>query len=481
MGVMKTPAAFPPSLRLVAALLAPALAACGNMTIAVPPAPRFIPGGGLGDGPINGALNVYVADDDTRAPVSGATVRVGGSSDPAACSATTDSTGLALFEKKTCALLDGKQSITASSTDYAPTTWIGVDAANVTLSIKAKTPAAVDTAIVTGTIAGWDALPAPAAQHSLLGIVGYSASSTMSDAANNLVQDMRTVHAMVAGMTIDAPVPSNACVRNLYVDDCTWRLKTRTGAQAHYAIVLDQDGKGTDDKTDDTFTVIGWAIKTGLSFQKDVGADGETLTLLTDDQMQPFTAMFPSAPSGLDYLQAYPMLDLGDAGRLAIILPALDATHTMTRVPKLTGALASAHYDFVAKAQDAMGQDQPATLSWSHAVDPSKTVAALAWTPAPTALMAAGGTYSFGAVPGATLQGAELQTMAGQRAWSITIFDGTTSFTLPGVSPDPLAPGPSLFVASALVLTDFNPADAKIDDLRDKLTHLASDQLKFMH
>lgn len=457
------------------------LAACDNTSVPVPPAPRFIAGGGLGDGPIKDTLNVYVADDDTRAPVSGAAVRVGGSSDPDACTWTTDSTGLAIFEKKACALLGGKQSITASAASYTPTTWIGVDATNVTMSIRAKMPAPIDTATVTGSITGWDSLPAPAAQHNLLGIVGYSASPTASDATNNLMQDMRMVQVMTMAGPVAFPVAGNVCIRNAVANDCAWRLKTRTGAQAHYAVVLDQDTKGTDDSTDDTLTVIGWAVKTGLSFQKDVGADGEALTLLTDDQMQPFTASFSPTLTALNYLEAFPLLDLGDSGRIAIVIPALDATRTMTRVPKLVGPFAAAHYDFLAKAQVAKDQAQPATLSWSHAVDASKTVAALDWTPPPTTLMASGGTYSFGAVPGASVQGGELQTMAGQRAWSITIFDGTTSFTLPGVSPDPLPAGPALFVASALVITDFDPANAKFDDLRVKLTHLASDQIMFTH
>ncbi len=459
-----------------------ALAACGNTAVSAPAVPRFIAGGGLGDGPITGALNVYVADDDTRAPVSGATVRVGGSSDPGACTATTDSTGLAIFEKKTCALLDGKQSITASAASYAPSTWIGVDATNVTMSIRAMTPAPIDTAIVTGSIAGWDSLPMPAAQHNLLGLVGYSASPTASDATNNLAQDKRTVQVPTALGPVAFPIDSNVCIRNAAVSDCAWRLKTRTGAQAHYAVVVDQDTKGTDDdSTDDTLTVIGWAVKTGLSFEKDVGADGETLTLLTDDQMQPFTASFPATLTGVDFLQAFPALDLGDAGRIAIVIPALDGTHTMTRVPKLVGPFAGAHYDFIAKAQDAKDQDQPSTLSWSHTVDASQTVAASAWTPPPTGLMASGGTYSFTAVAGASVEGGELQTTTGQRAWSITVFDGTTSFTLPGVAPDPLPAGPALFVASALVINDFDPTNANFDDLRVKLSHSASDQIKFTH
>jgi hypothetical protein len=245
--------------------------------------------------------------------------------------------------------------------------------------------------------------------------------------------------------------------------------------------VLDDDTKGTDDSTDDTFTVIGWAIKTGLMFTKDMGADGETLTLLTDDQTQSFTASFPALLTALTYVQGVPQLDLGAEGRISVALPALDMTHVTTRVPKLAGPFAGAHYDLVAQAKVAKDQAQPATTSWSHAIDPTMTAAVAAWTPPPTGIMAAGGTYSFTAVPGATVTGAELQTMAGARAWSITIFDDTTSFTLPSVSPDPLAAGPALFVVSALVIPGFDAQNAEFDDLRDELTHLASDQIMFTH
>ena len=465
------------------ALALVAVAACGNNSVTVTPAPRFIAGGGVGDGPITGTLNVYVADDATRGPVSGATVRVGASADPMACTGTTDSTGLVIFEKATCALLPGKQSVTASAAGYAPSTWIGANAANMTIAIRATTAAPVDTATVTGTLAGWETLPAPAAQHNTIALIGYSADPLAPDAANNLAQDMRMVTATIPpAMTMTSvSIAANDCIRNAYVDDCSWHLKTRTGAQAHYAVVLDDDTKGTDDSTDDTFTVIGWAIKTGLTFAKDMGADGETLTLLTDDQMQSFTASFPAPLTALTYVQGVPQLDLGADGRISVVLPALDMTHATTRVPKLAGPFADAHYDLIAQATVAKGQSEPATTSWSHAIDPTMTAAAAAWTPPPTGLMASGGTYAFTPSPGATVSSAELQTMAGDRAWSITIFDDTTSFTLPGVSPDPLAAGPALFVVSALVIPGFDAQNAKFDDLRDELTHLASDQIMFTH
>ena len=60
--------------------------------------PRIIPGGGIGDGPIRGALNVFVIDEDTRNVLSSAAVRVGAAEETEPCQALTDSTGLARFD-----------------------------------------------------------------------------------------------------------------------------------------------------------------------------------------------------------------------------------------------------------------------------------------------------------------------------------------------------------------------------------------------
>src|SRR5262245_42813560 len=72
--------------------------ACGDGRPVPSSEPRLIPGGGIGDGPISGKLNVYVIDEDTRNVLSSATVRVGASDDLSPCMAITDSTGLARFD-----------------------------------------------------------------------------------------------------------------------------------------------------------------------------------------------------------------------------------------------------------------------------------------------------------------------------------------------------------------------------------------------
>src|SRR6476646_9847198 len=78
------------------AVLAAAISACGSeTTTGTPdaptgnhPPPRIIPGGGIGDGAIDGVVNLYVIDDVSRLPIGNATVRVG------TVDGVTDATGL---------------------------------------------------------------------------------------------------------------------------------------------------------------------------------------------------------------------------------------------------------------------------------------------------------------------------------------------------------------------------------------------------
>ena len=235
----------------------------------------MIPGGGIGDGPIRGALNVFVIDEDTRNVLSSAAVRVGAAEETEPCQALTDSTGLARFDSSAsgssgtadggagasgCKLLTKAVTLTVSATGHAPSTWIGVDGSNVTIALRAISAPALPRATVTGTIAGWDAMPAPAANHNRLAIIGASSNPDLTDRANNIDQGTRSVDVEIGNNIYPFDIAANVCVRNsnplALVNDCNWVLTTHTGAQAHFAILVDQDTKGTpDDETDDTFTV----------------------------------------------------------------------------------------------------------------------------------------------------------------------------------------------------------------------------------
>ena len=338
---------------------------------------------------------------------------------------------------------------------------------------------------MTGTIAGWDAMPAPAADHNRLAIIGASSNPALTDRANNIDQGTRSVDVEIGSNIYPFDIAANVCVRNsnplALVNDCNWVLTTHAGAQAHFAILVDQDTKGTpDDDTDDTFTATGWAIKTGLSFGDGTTTGGEILQPIADADMQSFTASFASGPSGLDYVVGLPVLDLGAEGRISIILPALTKTTMMTRVPQADGAAGgrALRHDRVGH-----GRRRPSRcrrpLSWLRGVNPSATVAVTSWLPPPSAIAMTGGTFSFTPVAGATVHGAELQTMDGQRRWSITIFDSTTSFTLPGLSPDPLPLGTIRFAVSALRIPGVDLKNIVFDDLRDVLTDISTDEITY--
>src|SRR6476661_8562580 len=314
---------------LAASLIVTAAAAgCGsNDPLPNTPAPHMIAGLGIADGPIRGALNVYVIDEDTRNVVSSAAVRVGAGEEQAPCMGLTDSTGLVRFDARSggatdagaastgCTLLAKPVTLTVSATGHAPSTWIGVDGANVTIALRAISAPVLGRATATGTIANWDTLPPPAAQHNRLALVGASSNPALTDRANDIDQGTRSVDVDVGGTIYPIDIASNVCIRSsnpaAVVDDCNWVLTTHSGPQAHFAILLDQDTKGTDDDSDDTMTVTGWALKTGLTLGDGTTAAGEVLPPIADTDMQSFSAVFASGPSGLDYVVALPVLDLG--------------------------------------------------------------------------------------------------------------------------------------------------------------------------
>ena len=114
--------------------------------------------------------------------------------------------------------------------------------------------------------------------------------------------------------------------------------------------------------------------------------------MIADADMQTLTAAFASLPSGMDYMGAFPALELGPEGRVAFVPPTMDMTHTTSRVPKLTGSLADAHYSLIAQAQDAKDQNRPSSLAWMRDVDIGSTVALTSWLPPPSNILVSGGT-----------------------------------------------------------------------------------------
>src|SRR5688572_22022930 len=81
--------------------------------------------GGVGDGAIDGEVNIHVIDADTDAPITGAQISV---ADGAAI--TVDATGLAVV-----ADVEGPQVIAVKAQGYRSAVWDGADGANVTIPL----------------------------------------------------------------------------------------------------------------------------------------------------------------------------------------------------------------------------------------------------------------------------------------------------------------------------------------------------------
>ncbi len=396
-------------------------AACGNDQNLVDP--QLIAGGGLGSGAIAGRVNVYVIDSDTDQPISGADVYVGEpGSDP--FQGVTDSSGLYTVDDGS---LDGPTTVTVAADGYPAQTWFGANGANITIPLSSGTAANVAKSTLTGTIAGWDSLPEPATNHVTIGVVSYSYTRNLGDPENNIQQP-----------TVNM-IPANACTKSLLGSNCNWSLISRTGKVALFAIILDLDTKGTASNTDDTTTVIGFAFKLGVTVEDGVAQSGLSLDMLDVAAQTDVDVTSDTPPSGLTNSTGVIMgLDLGDEG-IAMVSILQDGSAGTVTLPALSGMFDGDSYQAIAFAQMGnSGDSDPLTgIIKRDITDLAGGIDLGPWLPLPSSLAESGGEYSFTPVDGAALHTFSMRTTSGE-VWGGALLDGRTSFTLPGISPDPL-------------------------------------------
>lgn len=441
--------------------------------------PGLIAGGGANGGAIKGKLAVFVIDEDTDAPLAGATVRAGinASATPTAMGTTDATGGVALSADA----LTGKQTVTVIASGYAPTTWVGVNAANLTIPVRSKTPpAASPSGTVMATIAGWDTLPMPATNHFTAGIV--VASDDPDHDTVGITQGTRTV----SGLPM--PIPANICIKGMVqataISDCNLSVKTRTGKLALLAFIVDRDNRGTASDADDVSVVTGYAVVTGLDVASGATMGGVMLSLIpaTDTTSLGITLAAPPAP--LTTSRAVPILDLGGAsagGRFSLGFVLADAAMPTSLVPKLVGPLSAAHYDVTAQAL-APAPSNVTSLAFQRNISLGAGVNVTSWLAPPTQLTANPGTLSFGftAATGATVHAMNISAQSGN-VWRLTFFDGTTAVTLPALSPDPFPAGgaPLRLDASAIDVPGLNLQRFSSKTAADTVARIASDELPF--
>jgi len=433
---------LPILLGLVTALIS----GCGDDEGAAPvdappdrPPPRVIPGGGIGDGPIDGVANVYVIDDASRMPISGATVRVG------TVDGTTDASGLFVAEGVT-----GPQTVIVKAGAHRSDMWIGANGTNMTFNLEPATEAVPAAANLAGTV-DLSAITL-ATNHLKVAQVIYSQLDDLGDPANEIATPNDTHVCFVAG-----------------AGSCSFTIKTRTGKVALLAAIYDRDTKGTTPPDDDTSTLIGWAVKTGLTVTGGVDQTGITLTPIDVGMLGTVTVDFGSPPSGHTTVGAIIGVELGTDGVFQIPLFRTPTEPTLL-VPRLA-AFAGSSYRLTAIATTGSTATSAESIVLRRKLT-GTTLAAGTWLAAPTSTMATRTSVSWTPVSGATVHSIEF-TQGTAALLNVTVFDAaTTQLTVPDLV---ALPGGALTAdVNAIGAPGLDVNSFMLDDERDKLAMVSS-------
>jgi hypothetical protein len=407
----------------------------GNM-----PPPRVIPGGGIGDGAIDGVVNLYVIDDATRSPISGATVRVGG------IDGTTDATGLFVATG-----VAGPQNIAVKATGYRSELWIAANGANCTVDLKAAVDPPIQTANVTGSIGSFDTVPVQSG-HRRAAIVSYSQDDKATDAENNIA----------------TAANANICDTDAAGTTCNFTVSVRAGHVALIAAILDHDTKGTLTGADDTFALVGWAYRTGLVVQNGVDLTNVTMSIVPDNQLVTVSTALGTPP--LSTTAGLVGLDLGGDG-LIYLAPAFVSPTTQTVRAPMLSVFSGATYRLVGFSSDGGASGTVPEASVILRNQTSTTLTAPGWLTPPSAVAISRTSASWTPVSGALVQQVEWNS-ATDHLLSATAFDNSASFTVPDILALPTS-GALTAKASALGGT-LDPTNFAIDSDLAKVTAFAS-------
>lgn len=441
-------------------ILAVFLGACGGDDASLEP--ELIPGGGIHDPGIDGTVHVHVIDEDTDAPIAGATVRVG------TVEGQTDAAGLFTAEGD----LAGKQTVTVKATNYASSMWVGANGANITIPMTKSTASTEepDQAELGGTIAGWDTMTLPPAEHLSAAVVVYSQSKRVGDDEGN-----------------DLPLPaanSNVCVQPPAPSPrmpCNWRINARAGTIAVGAFLADLDTQGTQTEADDVLTITGFALKQPITVADGADQTGLVLDPLPGGSTTTATVSLGTPPSAYTTVGAVVGVDLGDTGVLR--LSQVSPTMTSVTVPSLSAIPGATGYELLGFAQEPVGDGTAGqSIVLRRGITSASALSAGEWLTAPGGLASDRSSVSFNKSPGSFATIIEIDTnpgvgIEGNRAMSLIVLDDTTTIALP-VDFAPLPSGSLMVHANAFDPgTGFAVDDFEVETLIDAIQRLAGETI----
>lgn len=411
------------------------LAACGGGNDVDP---RVIPGGGIGDGEIDGEVNVAVIDNDEE-PIVGALVRVGDVEQE------TDASGFATFEAS------GKQTIAVLADDFRPTAWVGVDGANVTIPLTSLDPDSVPQATLSGSIPGWDQVQPLEVGHAKAAFVIYSQNDRLGDDANNLA------------------TPNNGNVCGVVGDVCNWQLTARAGESVTVvaAIVdIDPQGPGGDD---DIVTIMGWATHEGITVEDGVNQQGLELTQVEVGNLDDVSVDFGSPPAGLTTNAAIVGIELSDDEVIQLPLFLAGAADAVP-VPK-PSVFGASTYRLTAVSQTSAG-DQGAQSILIQRGEAGPTLVAGDWLIPPTGVSADRTGAAWEPVDGAAIHQVQYRDAANAIVLEITVLDDSLEVAIPSLLE---LPSGVLTARVSGIGADLDVTDFSLDEDRDKLFGIAAE------
>lgn len=400
--------------------------------------PRVIAGGGIGDGAIDGELNVHVIDEDDE-PVADATVQVG------TVEQTTDADGLAVFTD-----VAGPQTIAVRADGFRQVAWVGANGANVSIPVVPLDVAAPASADLSGSITGWDTISV-AQNHIKAAIVLYSQSDALGDAANSI------------------PTAGNTNICGIASATCDFTVTTRTGTVTVIAAIIDRDTKGTADETDDTTEIIGWATRPSLTVEDGVDQSGLTLEIVEAGNLENVTIDLGAPPAGLPEVNAVVGVEVG--ADEVVQLPGFLATDPETLLaPKPTVFDAAATYRLTAIAQTTSGGLGPQSILLRRGLT-GTTLAAGDWLVPPTGLDVTRDGFTFEPIDGATVHQVSYLDAPDHVVAEITMFDATTAADLP---PGIELPSGALTAKVSGIGADLDVTNFSLEEDADRLFGIAA-------
>ena len=411
------------------------IAACSSQ-----PAPRVIAGGGIGDGSIDGVLNVYVIDNDTYQPITDATVEVGTTDQ------TTDDTGLVMFQN-----LDGPQEITVSAAGYRGTVWSAANGANVTIPVTKLGTLTPQQATLSGSITGWDSITV-AANHYKAAAILYSQDDNADDSENN----------------IQTPNSGNVC--GITGTTCDWTVVARTGTVTLVAAIIDRDTKGTTTTDDDTVSIIGWATAPSLQVNAGVNQSSLVLTIVDAGNLQNVTVDLGTPPAALAMTQAIVGVEL--ANNEVVQLPLFLQTDTTTMLAPMPSVFAAdATYRLTAVAQTSDGATGPQSVDIERGLT-TTSLAVAQWLEPPTNVIASRTSASFDPVANAKAHSIQWSDSTGI-ILEITLFDhAVTEADVPALVALPTTG--TLTAKPQGIGADFEVTDFSLENDKDLLWGVAT-------